>query len=87
MQKHEINDYSLLLGIVEEIDYFEGAFKKNNKVSRTTFFVKDGIESKRGYYLGIIDTLTHFGPKKSMEFIFKRIYQGDGISCKPPATY
>lgn len=44
-------------------------------------------DGKKIYFIGIIDTLTYFGPKKQFEYNFKRIVHGNTISCIPPKNY
>lgn len=39
------------------------------------------------YCLAIIDTLTHFGGMKRLEYFFKRVFLGKGASCVPPNQY
>ena len=38
-------------------------------------------------FMGIIDTFTKFNLRKRGEFVIKRVFQGKGISCVPPADY
>ena len=48
------------------------------------------FESSNGkvrFYMGIIDTLTHFGVLKKSEYLSKRVFQGKTISCLPPKDY
>ena len=64
----------------------------NTQDIRKPFFEKDrgGIISKDGrniYFIGIIDIFTDFGAKKKAENLFKSIFQGPNISCKPPIEY
>lgn len=44
-------------------------------------------DKKKIYFIGIIDTLTFFGAKKSVEYNFKHIVYGNTISCLPPKLY
>lgn len=49
-----------------------------------------GLVSEDGsylYFIGIIDILTYYSGKKKLEHFFKGNFQGDGISCVPPAEY
>ena len=39
------------------------------------------------YFIGIIDTLTFFGAKKSIEYNLKHLVWGNTISCLPPRAY
>ena len=59
---------------------------------RKPFFEKDrgGLISADGkiiYFIGIIDIFTEYGSKKKAENVFKSIFQGPDISCKPPIEY
>ncbi len=58
--------------------------KRGNKINNSGIVSKN---KKFVYYFGIIDTLTPFGFRKTGEFIAKRIFQGDEISCVPPKKY
>lgn len=93
-----IIDYSLLVGIISKSNdttenYFsdrqntleEYSNEKNGTNKKSTYI--ESIDGEMHYYIGIIDTLTHFGGKKRGEFITKRIFQGKGISCVPPEDY
>ena len=39
------------------------------------------------YIMSIIDILTEFGFRKNTEFLFKRVFLGEGVSCVPPQEY
>ena len=57
-----------------------------------TFYetIEGGILSKdrtKIYFIGIIDTLTHYGAKKMTEYTMKQIVWGKTISCLPPKQY
>ena len=61
-------------------------------VTRKPFFEEyyGGIQSEENdkvYFFGIIDIFTNYGATKKMEYIFKSVGQGTGISCKPPNEY
>lgn len=43
--------------------------------------------NKESYIFGIIDILTGYDTKKAMEFYFKRVFYGPGISAVPPDQY
>lgn len=45
------------------------------------------LDGKYTLYFGIIDTLTPFNRKKWMEYSFKKLALGKGISCVPPDQY
>lgn len=55
LARHNINDYSLLLGI---------ATNCQNNLKNKYFYYKDPINKEIGYYFGIIDSLTDFNFKK-----------------------
>ena len=59
--------------------------KEGENVSEKSFIKSKNEEWH--YYMGIIDTLTNFGAKKSGEYMAKRIIQGSKISCIPPIKY
>ena len=49
--------------------------------------INGGIISKdktQIYFMGIIDTLTYYGTKKSIEYNLKHIIHGSKMSCVPP---
>jgi hypothetical protein len=57
-----------------------------------TFFesIEGGLlskDKKKLYFVGIIDILTYYGGKKQIEYTFKHIVYGNGISCVPPKAY
>ena len=47
-------------------------------------FTSDG---KYLLFVGIIDTFTEYNFKKRLEYSFKRMFYGKGISCVPPIQY
>jgi 1-phosphatidylinositol-4-phosphate 5-kinase len=73
--KHDILDYSLLLGI--STSSF-GSYSKH-KLSAS-----DGVTT---YFTGIIDMLTQFNSKKKVEYFFKFFVYKDEMSCVPPNLY
>ena len=67
--------------MVMDKDRFDSAFFES---------IDGGVLSKdrkKIYFIGIIDTLTHFGTKKTMEYSLKHIVWGNTISCLPPKHY
>jgi 1-phosphatidylinositol-4-phosphate 5-kinase len=59
---------------------------------RKPFFEKDrgglqSLDGKKIYFIGIIDIFTNYGTKKKAENLFKSVFQGPDISCKPPIEY
>ena len=49
--------------------------------------VAGGCENQKGdqvYIMSIIDVLTEFGFKKHVEWMTKRMFLGQGVSCIPP---
>jgi len=100
-EQNNIIDYSLLIGIHhndgEKLDLTEktnltsmvreSAHKKHFEEK---FNQKEGILSADGkhlYFIGIIDVLTRFNSKKKLEYAFKRVVYGSGISAVPPKQY
>ncbi len=97
--KHNILDYSLLLGIHER----QRTSGPSMMVSETPTSEPSGppgsdsrrpinsIQSTDGsvvYYMGIIDILCQWDSKKRLERFFKSIrYDADGISAVPPEPY
>ena len=79
LKEDEGND-SLIISLLKEKE--DHKLEKNYKNS----FFKSKDKSFN-YYLGIIDTLTEYSIKKKSEFVFKRVFQGKGISCLPPEEY
>jgi len=73
--KHDILDYSLLLGI--STSSLEGYSKHKLATS-------DGVTT---YFTGIIDMLTQFNSKKRAEYFFKFFVYKDEMSCVPPNLY
>ena len=64
----------------------------NSTVVRKPFYQEyyGGIQSEdndKVYFFGIIDIFTNYGATKKMEYVFKSVSQGTGISCKPPDEY
>ena len=41
-------------------------------------------DRKKIYFIGIIDTLTHYGSLKKIEYVSKYLVQGPTVSCIPP---
>ena len=67
--------------LILDKDRFDNAFFES---------IDGGILSKdrkRIYFVGIIDTLTHYGAKKFIEYNAKKIVYGKKISCIPPKLY
>ncbi len=90
LSQHAIIDYSLLLGVLDTDDI--QTVKINNKElqvedNSNNITYLNSKDSKKNYYLGIIDTLTSFGVRKTGEYITKRVFQGSTISCVPPRDY
>ena len=90
--KHNILDYSLLVGIHER----QRAAPNETPVSESYQPTGDGkpinsvqsVDGSSVYYMGIIDILCQWDSKKRLERFFKSIrYDGDGISAIPPEPY
>lgn len=43
--------------------------------------------SSSGFILGVIDILIEYDVRKAMEYYFKKMLHGDGVSAVPPADY
>ena len=90
LERNNIIDYSLLLGIKYEL-ICNRRGKNNNSYKNIKKKLKPNIitssDGNVKYCLGIIDTLTSFNFKKKSEFVIKRIFQGKEISCIPPKKY
>ena len=69
-------DYSLLLGTLKN---------PGGHQDRPNRFLSP--DRQEVYYLGIIDTLTDFNARKKGEYLLKKVFQGDGVSCVPPEQY
>lgn len=100
LQKINIIDYSLLVGIIDNTDHFSGNTPIENvsKHSMQSGMGKDpspkkkmyqvqSSDSKYTYLMGIIDTTTNYGFRKKGEALIKRCFQGDGVSCTNPVRY
>lgn len=85
LENNRIMDYSLLVGI----HHTRG---KVVEVESGPFAQRDGggllsVDGEYLYFIGMIDILTYYSSKKKLEYLVKRKFQGDGISCIPPAHY
>lgn len=95
LAKHNIIDYSLLLGIMskgEDENFRRISFLNSEKnYAKNSILRKGSIidshDAKYTYFIGIIDTLTIYDYKKKSEYVTKRIFQGKNISCIPPVNY
>lgn len=93
--KHNIIDYSLLVGVINKD---RGSGKKQSTTdSKVSDMVHDNenylervynsVMVGEKYILGVIDILTEYNTKKKMEYCFKKLVYGDGISAVPPDIY
>ena len=98
LARNNIIDYSLLVGVISKSksgirryttyrpldaeDYFEPKFDNQ----RNNGYI-EGNDNGLHYYIGIIDTLTPFNAAKKSEFLVRRVFQGEGVSCVPPLQY
>lgn len=74
-------DYSLLIGeICEDVEIIKQKVAEDPELSQGLYFSKDG----KAYVIGIIDPLTGFTFRKKAEYTFKRMKDGDKMSCVPP---
>lgn len=98
LARHNIIDYSLLVGITDNskrrtrkftmlraMDSYE-AFEPKFELQKNQPYIQ-GKANNLHYYIGIIDTLTPFDSLKMGEYVAKRIFQGNGVSCAPPQHY
>eukprot|EP00828_Plagiopyla_frontata_P047341 TRINITY_DN8718_c0_g1_i1.p2 TRINITY_DN8718_c0_g1~~TRINITY_DN8718_c0_g1_i1.p2 ORF type:complete len:180 (-),score=38.44 TRINITY_DN8718_c0_g1_i1:135-674(-) len=84
-EKNNIIDYSLLIGIHEmPKEQIENPQENLLKGGRGIYY---STNKKFIYYIGIIDFLTSYNIKKSMEHAIKRIFFGKTISAIPPKPY
>ena len=64
---------------------------EKNKNNNPNILLDGGIKSENNeeiYYIGIIDILTNYNCKKSLEYFFKKIrYCSNTMSCVPPSNY
>lgn len=61
----------------------EYVYNNDNYLER----VYNSVRMDEKYILGVIDILTEFNTKKKMEYCFKKLMYGDGISAVPPDIY
>lgn len=94
LSRHNLNDYSFLLGIHKSLDGPLPPDDPSKSASaKYSAFQREygGIASSRGdevYFVGIIDCLTDYGIKKMSEHISKSVlYDSKQVSCVPPAEY
>ena len=63
----------------------------NFNIENSNILLDGGIKSENNeeiYYIGIIDILTNYNCKKTIEYIFKKIrYCSNTMSCVPPSDY
>ena len=80
-----IIDYSLLLGevIEDDIEDLRDQIRTNPELGNGVYFDVEG----RAWVIGIIDPLTGFNFKKSLEYRGKRLRYGHEMSCVPPHIY
>lgn len=95
-----IIDYSLLVGIIDNEDQInrnvpvenvtkfsmQSGMGKDSSPTKKMYQVQSS-DSKYTYLMGIIDTTTNYGFRKKGEALFKRCFQGDGVSCTNPVRY
>jgi len=97
-EPNNIIDYSLLIGIHHlgsdntEKTHAPSSIENSGhkKYYEEKFNHREGIMSADGrdiYYIGIIDILTQFNSRKKMEYVFKSVAYGKGISAVPPKQY
>jgi len=89
-----IIDYSLLLGRIENsnsldssIDWLEDAILQDSTLAHGVFFTDGPQEKRQAFVIAIIDPLTGFTFKKTLEFRAKQCKYGTRMSCVPPPLY
>jgi len=85
--RNNINDYSFLVGIAELPDRDGSGINNYNPNLPVFRRVRGGCISRKEdkvYLFSIIDIFTEFNSSKSMEYLFKRAFLGEGVSCIPP---
>jgi len=97
LETHGMNDYSLIIGVVELDEANEATAKEveENLISSgegVPFYrsYEGGILSRdktKIYYMRIIDFLTFYGAKKKLEYALKWLAHGQTMSCIPPESY
>jgi hypothetical protein len=88
--RNNINDYSFLVGIAELPDRDSSSSSYYNPNLPVFRRVRGGCMSRKEdkvYLFSIIDIFTEFNSSKSMEYLFKRAFLGEGVSCIPPLEY
>lgn len=89
LKEHEILDYSILVGIyrreknlLDDILHIDAKVEEERK--KNCYGVRG---SNSGFILGVIDILIEYDVRKAMEYYFKKMLHGDGVSAVPPADY
>ena len=78
LSENNIINYSFYIGIAKISESFENEESEEGILSS---------DKNKMYYFGISDIFTEYGAGKKMEYIFKRITKGNGISSVPPIEY
>jgi 1-phosphatidylinositol-4-phosphate 5-kinase len=83
-EQNDIIDYSLLIGyatdpacLKKELD------KEERKNIGSIYFDTNG----KAYVMGIIDIFTEYSSRKKLEYYYKRLKDGQTMSCVPPDIY
>ena len=84
--KAGIIDYSLLLGEILMEPAIVAELKERAKLEPDLFNGVYFADNGKAYVIGIIDPLTGYDFGKSVEYVFKKLYQNDQ-SCVPPDLY
>ena len=63
------------------------AFDQNPKLGKSKDKSYKSSDSKKRFFIGIIDTLTLYNWKKKFEYGFKYNFVSKKISCLPPMDY
>lgn len=87
-------DYSLIVGVTrvqklkssktKELPLHEAPFEYDSEKSPWNFISRCG---KIKYTIAIVDVWTEFTLKKKLEYYFKLLAFGKGVSCVPPVKY
>jgi 1-phosphatidylinositol-4-phosphate 5-kinase len=85
LAKHNIIDYSLLLGVKREQIQHGDKSKTNKRNHHAAAYVEGPTE----YCMGIIDVLQDYNCRKWLEYFFLTYLtcKGPGVSCQPPEKY
>ena len=78
LSENNIINYSFYIGIAEIPENYENDENEEGLIN---------VDKNNLYYFGISDIFTEYNAGKKMEYIFKKITKGSGISSVPPLEY